>query len=464
MTESRKIDAKQDRTYILGSMPVSKAIWTLAIPTMVAMLIQVVYNMTDTFFIGKLNNPNMVAAIALSMPIFMISQAFGNIFAIGGASFISRMLGKGDRERASEAGSIAFWSALGVSTLVSLIAFIFAEPILIFCGASPNTLQFGKDYLIYMLLGSPFIGMQMALSGLLRSEGATKVSMNGMVIGSILNIILDPIFILGMDLGVAGAALATVIGNVFGFAYNVSFYVRKKGIISISPKNFGFKKDIYAEIFKIGIPASVGMILMSLGFGVSNAFAAGFGDNVVAANGVVMRVTNITVMLTMGLAQGCQPLLGFSYGAKNFKRLVDTIKNAITIGTVMNVAFAIIFYIFADKWISVFINDADVINLGARIIKSRAIVNPIIATQMVLMTSFQALGKSVQSLIISLGRQGLFFIPAIVIFSNVWGLDGFIYALPVADLLTTTLSVILFLFMRKSLHDTSSEMKERVVA
>ncbi len=446
--QNRKIP--QDRTHILESVPVNKAVWALAIPTMTAMLIQVIYNMTDTFFIGKLNNPHMVAAIAISMPVFMIIQGFGNVFAVGGASLISRLLGKGERENASQAGAIAFWSALTVCSIVSIVSFFFTESILMSCGASANTIGFGKSYLMIMFLGSPFIGMKMALSGLLRSEGATREAMIGMMAGSILNMVLDPVFIFLLKMDVAGAAIATVIGNIAGFSYLIAFYLKKKGIISISWRHYSFDKIAYAEIFKIGIPASVGMILMSVGFAVANVFAAGFGDDVVAANGVVMRVTNIAVMLAMGLAHGCQPLMGYSYGAKNYDRLFATIKRAITVGTLICAGFAVIFLSFSDFCIRLFINDPAVIKFGIKILRPLALVMPSLGVEMVLMTMFQSLGKSVESLVISLGRQGLFFIPALYFFSLLWGFDGFIYALPFADIATILLSLILFLNLKKN--------------
>lgn len=445
---------KHDRLYVLDSMPVHKAIWTLAIPTMAAMMIQVIYNMTDTFFIGKLNDPDMVAAVSIAFPIFMIIQAFGNVFAIGGASLISRLLGKGETENACQAGSIAFWSALAVCTTVSVIGFIFVEPILMLCGASVDTVGFGKSYLSIMLLGSPFIGMQMALGGLLRSEGATREAMIGMMTGSILNIILDPIFILLLGMGVAGAAIATAIGNIVGFSYYIGFYLCRRGVISISPRLFRLDSRAYADIFKIGIPASLGMMLMSVGFAYANVFAAGFGDDVVAAVGVVMRVTSIAVMLMMGLAAGCQPLMGYSYGAGKYDRLMAAIKRSMTIGTLMCTAFTILFFIFADTWIKVFINDAAVIASGAVILRAYALSMPILGVQMILMVMFQSLGKALESLIISVGRQGLFFIPALYIFSATWGFHGFVFALPAADIATTILSVVLFIMMRRKLPTT----------
>jgi multidrug efflux pump len=451
-----------DRTHILGSMPVYKAIWTLALPTMMAMLVQVVYNMTDTFFIGKLNEPNMVAAISISMPVFIMIQAFGNIFAVGGASLISRLLGKGERAGANRVGAVAFWSAAVVCTAVSITGLIFIKPILMSCGASVNTIGYGKSYLSIMLMGSPVIGLKMALAGLLRSEGATREAMIGMVSGSLLNIILDPIFIFLLKMDVAGAAIATVLGNIAGFLYCLSFYIRKRGVVSISWKHYRFDRRVYAEILKIGIPASIGMILTSTGFAVGNVFARGFGDEVVAATGVAKRITNITVMLSMGMGHGCQPLMGFSYGAKNYSRLLETIKKAIFSGTIICSTLALLFFIFADFWIRVFINDPVVIDLGAKIIRSFALGMPVLGVQMLLMSMFQSLGKSIQSLVVSLGRQGLFYIPFLSIFSSTWGFNGFIRALPAADVATTLLSTTLFLFLRKEFQSHRLEGEKAV--
>ncbi|NMA92001.1 MAG: MATE family efflux transporter [Firmicutes bacterium] len=453
-----------DRIYVLESMPVYKAIWNLALPTMMAMLVQVIYNMTDTFFIGKLNQPNMVAAISISMPVFMMIQAFGNIYAVGGASLISRLLGQGDRGGASRTGAISFWSALVVCSAVSLAGLIFIKPVLMSCGASADTYGFGKSYLSIMLLGSPVIGLKMALAGLLRSEGATREAMIGMVSGSILNIILDPVFIFLFKMDVAGAAVATVIGNVVGFLYCLSFYLGKKGVVSISWEHYRFDREIYAEIFKIGIPASIGMILTSTGFAIANVFAAGFGDVVVAANGVTMRITNITVMLSMGLAFGCQPLMGFSYGARDYDRLAETIKKAIFIGTIICTSLAILFYSFSDFWIRVFINDPTVIALGAKIIRSFSLGMPVLGMQMLLMSTFQSLGKMYQSLAISLGRQGLFFIPALSIFSSLWGFNGFIRAMPVADVATALLSLILYLAFKQRFQLIPKGCPERLIS
>ena len=461
MQQTQQLSTGQDRIYILEKMPVNKAIWKLALPTMTAMLIQVIYNMTDTFYIGKLNDPNMVAGIVITMPIIFILQAFGNVFAVGGASLISRLLGRGEREEAGKVAAVAFWSAFFVFLVAGAIGFIFHRPILLFCGASPNTIGYAASYALIMLTGTPFIGLQHALSGLLRTEGATKEAMIGMISGSILNMILDPVFIFGFGLGVAGAAVATVLSNIAGFCYYLSFYLRKKSLVSISPKKYSFDLAIYKDIFKIGIPASVGMVLMSIGATLTNVVAAGFGDNVVAAHGVVIRATNIAFMITMGLAQGCQPLMGYNYGAKKYDRLVAVIKRAATIGTIIDVSFAVIFYFLADTWIRVFINDPEVIYYGVRIIHAMVVALPFIGIQMMLMTMFQSLGRAFESLIISLGRQGLFYIPALFLFSNLWGFNGFRYSHTFGDIATTCLSLFFFFRLRRQLLATMTKAEEK---
>ena len=460
MQKTQHLSIGQDRIDILENMPINKAIWKLALPTMAAMLIQVIYNMTDTFYIGKLNDPNMVAGIVITMPIVFILQAFGNVFAVGGASLISRLLGRGEREEAGKVSATAFWTAVLVFIVVGTIGLIFHRPLLFLCGASPNTIGPAASYALIMLAGTPVIGLQHALSGLLRSEGATKEAMIGMISGGLLNIILDPVFIFGLDMGVAGAAIATVIGNIFGFCYYLAFYLRKKSLVSISPKKYSFNPDIFKEILKIGVPASFGMALQSIGATLTNVVAAGFGDNIVAANGVVIRGTNIAFMVTIGLAQGCQPLMGYNYGAKKYNRLVATIKRAITIGTVMDICFAVLFYLLADIWIRVFINDPEVIYYGVRILHALAIALPFMGIQLVLMNMFQSLGKAVESLIISVGRQGLFYIPALSLFSRLWGFNGFRFSHAFGDIATTCLAIILFFRLRGQLAAIKDKPEE----
>jgi len=445
-------------------MPVGRAIITLAIPTVIANIIQYVYNLTDTYFIGKLNNANMIAAIGLCMPIVMVLQSFGNMFAVGGASIISRMLGAGRREDAKRVAATAFWTAFSISAVIALTASFFTRPLTLLCGASENTVGYASQYLIFLLIGAPFMSMQMALNGILRSEGATNISMRGMVIGSVVNMILDPFFIFpsflglpGFGLNIIGAAIATTIGNLCGFLVNLSHFTRGKAVLSVSPKMVRIKWEYYADILKIGVPASFGMMLMSFAQILSNKVAVTFGDNLIASNNVVMRVSNIAMMFTMGLTMGCQPLLGYNYGAKRYRRLNSAIRFTMSAGTMLNLCFAVIMWTHSRFWISVFINVPEVVDLGSKIIRCMCFSMPFMAIQMTLMTCYQALGKPIAALIVSLGRQGLFFVPAIYIFSYFWGLEGFIWASPMANIFTAVVSVIIFMFVRRDFPSSADE-------
>jgi putative MATE family efflux protein len=461
-----KKSRQKDRTVIMESMPIRKAIWKLSIPTMIAMLIQVVYNMTDTFFIGKLNNPDMVAAIGICMPIVMGLQAFGNIFAMGGASLISRLLGEGKRENANHAASISFFAAAIICLCTTIILYLNMETVLRFCGASENTMVWCKSYLSYMLIGGVFMGLQMTMAGLLRAEGATTDSMIGMITGSVLNMVLDPVFIFLFKMDVAGAAIATAIGNAVGFGYYVYFYISKKGIITISPKNLVFRKTYFSNIFKIGIPASLDNILMSVGMAVANSIAAGFSDTLVAATTVCMRLMSIGVMLTVGMAQGCQPLMGYSYGSGNINRLFKTIKNAVLNATLICFAIAVLLYIFAGTWIKLFIVDENVVAKGVQFMRLKVLAMPFMGVLMLFRTCYQAIGHSIQALILSIGRQGLFFVPVLFLFSRIWGETGFMTAFPATDIFTALLAVALMIPLRKRLYkrQDAPENMERLQA
>ncbi|MFZ7121444.1 MAG: MATE family efflux transporter [Eubacteriaceae bacterium] len=442
-----------EKLHILGEMPVKNAILKLAIPTMMGMIIQTVYNLTDTFFIGKLNDPNQVAAISICFPIFMIIQALGNLFSTGGASFISRMLGEKEYEKANKGAAISYYSSIIMAVFTSIVILIFINPIINMIGASDQTFQLAKEYLIIIAVFSFVLVLQVSLSGILRAEGGAKEAMNGMVLGTLINIVLDPIFILGFDMGVNGAAIATVIGNAVGVAYFLSIFIRQKSILRISWKYFSFDKTIYADILKIGAPASLSNILMSVVSAYSNFIAASYGDVVVASFGIVMRISSMAFMLVFGLALGYQPLAGYCYGSKDYTRLMKGLKVTVLYGTYVALFFAVVTFIFSKQLIMVFIGNVEVIEIGSRIMRAFAIPMPFIGIQMTIMVSFQAMGKGMQSLIISIGRQGLFFLPALILLNKYFGLNGFICAQPMADFLTTFLSLGLFVALWRKMQE-----------
>jgi multidrug efflux pump len=433
------------KLYILDALPVPQAILKLAIPTMLGMLVQVFYNMTDTFFVGKLNDPDQVAAVAIIMPIFMITMALSGIFGNGGASYISRLLGSKEYDRARQTLATAWLSGIILGIVVMIAGFYWMPSILSVSGASTQTYPFAAAYLRIILVGSVVIILNFAAGQLLRAEGAAKEAMFGMIIGTFANIVLDPLFIFTFHQGVAGAAIATVIGNALALVYYLSYYVRRKSLIPLTFRHLRLEWLMYREMFKIGLPASISHLLMSCANMFMNNIAASYGDVVVAAIGIDMRVFTIPIMLSIGLAIGAQPLFGYSYGANNLPRLKAAVKTAIYMATGIVVAFTIVLALFSTWFVRVFINDITVITVGTRILRAMIIGLPSIGIQMVLMNAMQAMGKGLPALIISLSRQGLVFVPALVLLNMFFGFSGFIYAMAVADILSMVLSVVLFL-------------------
>lgn len=434
----------EKRLKILRDEPPLRAILSLAIPTIMGMLVQILYNLTDTFFVGKLNDPYQLAAVSVAFPLFIMLMAISSIFGTGGSSYISRLLGQKEYLRAKKVNATTFYSCIFVGIIVSFIGLFFISPILRLIGVTEATFQFASQYLTIILSGSVIIILNFSLALLLRAEGAAKESMLGMMIGTGLNIILDPLFILYLNYGVRGAAIATIIGQGLGLLYYLCYYLKKNTAGSISWKYFTPLRQIYAEIFKIGAPSSLNHVLMSVANTVSNIVAASYSDIVIAAFGINFRVFSIAVMLLIGLAAGTQPLIGYSYGAKNIKRFNKTFKMASLISTGIALFFTIIFYFFPSQLIQAFINDGEVIKYGVQILNAFLIGLPFVGIQMLIMVTFQALGKGLPTLILALSRQGLFFIPIIFILNHLFGFSGFIYAQPIANILTFVLAITLF--------------------
>lgn len=432
------------RIKILRDEPPVKAIIYLAFPTILGMIVQVFYNLTDTFFIGKLNDPLQVAAISIAFPIFMMLMSVSGMFGFGASSYISRLLGNKDYVMAKKTSSTAFYSCLFASVFTAIIGLFFISPILVFIGVTRETYNYAYDYLFVIFISSSVLMLKFFFGNLLRSEGAAKISMFGMFIGTGLNIILDPIFIFVFNYGVTGAAIATVIGQLVSLIYYLSFYWQKKSIVSIKWKYFTPKKDLYLEIFRIGIPASLNNFMISIAQTLGNYVAAGYNDMVVASFGINHRVFSMAIMILIGLSEGTQPLIGYSYGAKKIPRLNSIIKTAGIMATSISIFFLIFFYFFAGEMIKIFINNEQVVDYGIRIMRALMISLPFAGIQFLIRVSFQALGKGRPALILALSRQGLFYIPILFLLNYFFGFSGFIYAQPIANILTFILAVVLF--------------------
>lgn len=449
---------------LFENYPVHKALITLALPTILGMLVNVFYNMVDTFFVGQTGDPNQVAAVSLCMPIYLLLMAFGNIFGIGGGSYISRKLGLRDYDSVKKISSFAFYASIIVGFISMAVYLIFMKDILKISGASSNTYQFSKDYLVIVAFGAPFVVNQMAMGQIVRAEGSSKEAMIGMMIGTVVNIVLDPIMILYMEMGVAGAALATIIGNACSTLYYIYHILRKKSFLSIHFKDFSLHKDILVNVFAIGIPVSINNILMSASNILINNFAAGYSDNVVAGLGVAQRIFMLVILVFIGLSQGLQPFVGYNFASKNYKRMNAAIKISCVVSVVIGFILLGLSLIFGRWSVGVFINNEEVIDYGVKFLVASYAIAPIIGFQFVFMSTFQALGKSIPSLILSLSRQGIAFVPTILIGTKFFGINGIIWSQPIADIVSVALATVMYIYIyrkmkRKALEEENNNME-----
>lgn len=458
----------KDNTKIFAEYKVPRAVAAMALPSMMGMLINIIYNLADTFFVGQTGDSNQVAAVSVSMPLFFFFLAIGNLFGIGGCAFISRSLGEGKKDKVKTISSFCIYGALVLGIFIGILFFFFREPLLYLVGASDNTIGFAQDYLKWVAVGAPFSVLSITVCNLVRGEGAAKISMVGSVLGQIVNVILDPIFILGsgdklfgitlpfgLDMGVAGAAIATVLGNVFSVVFFLVYFLRGKSILSITPKRFSMKNGIAKGVINVGLPASLNNLLMSISNIIVNIVLVSYGDNAVAAMGVAMKANMLVIMLQIGLAQGVQPLIGYCYGAKNYTRMKKCMGFSIVCNIVIGTVMMLFYLVFRENVISMFIDDAEVVSLGVKMLTAIMSPGPVIGIMFVLNFAFQGMGKGIQSFILSVGRQGLVYIPLLFILNKLVGLDGIIWAQATADFVCVIMSIIMFIFVMKGINKKS---------
>ncbi|RHT17967.1 MATE family efflux transporter [Clostridium sp. AM33-3] len=444
-------------TDLFEKASVPKAVATMAVPTMISMLVVVIYNMADTFFIGQTKDPLQVAAVSLATPVFMIFMALGHLFGIGGSSAISRALGERRKDRAWHISSFCCYGSLGLGVMVAVISVLGMEQILHLIGASENTIGFARQYLTIISIGAPTIMFSTAFANILRGEGASRESMVGNLLGTIVNIILDPVMILGLGWGVSGAALATIIGNIAACFFYISYYVRGKSMLSIHVKDFRMGEGIAASVAAIGIPASLNNILMSFANIILNQALVGYGDTPVAAMGVALKSNMLVVLLQIGLCVGIQPLIGYNYGSGNKKRLMQVFKFTGVVSVIMGMLLTLFMIIARKTMIQVFINDAEVVSYGIRMVVALQLSAPFIGILFLCINTIQGMGKALPSLVLTVCRQGLIFIPLIFILNAMLGLDGVIYAQPAADYLSILVGIMICMHLFRSMEHRERE-------
>ena len=429
--------------------PVPKAYFTMALPVVMGMVVSLVYNMVDTFFIARTQNTDLVAGVSLCAQIFTLMIALGDIFGLGGSSVISRLFGEKREEEGKRVSGFCFYAAILCGVAVTLLMLFLQTPILRLLGATEDTMEYARQYYRYMAYGAPFIIVSLTPSNLIRTEGLAVQSMIATVTGSIVNIILDPVFIFGFGMGAGGAAIATVLGNVATDILLIYFVKTKSHKLTISPKQIRIEAVTLGGILAIGIPASITNIMQSFGITLTNRYLVQYGTDKVASMGIAMKVNMIVVLVMVGFAFGAQPLLGYNYGAKNTKRLKEILRFDLMVEVGFSVVVAAILALTAPQMVNLFMHDTAIIESGSLMLRCMLISTPLIGVVLVFTTLFQAEGKAVPALLLSVSRQGVLFAICLIILSAVLGYYGVICAQATADVLTALLAISLYVGTEK---------------
>ena len=445
---------------LLGSTSIPKALLAMGIPTMIGMLVNAFYNLVDAYFVGGLGESQM-GAISVVYPLGQVVVGLGLLFGNGAASYISRLLGRGDKENADKVASTALYSSVSVGAVIILISMVFLHPILKLLGATDSILPYAATYAGIYIVSCIFNVFNVTMNNIVTSEGAAKTTMCALLTGAVLNIALDPLFIYVFDLGVAGAAIATAISQIVSTCVYLTYIFRKKSVFHFRVKDCTYAKETMSEIFKIGIPTLVFQILTSVSISLINNAAGDYGDSAIAGMGVVTRLISMGSLSVFGFIKGFQPIAGYSYGAKKFDRLREAIKTSILWSTVFCVIFGVILALFPTAIVSQFTKgDAEMIRIGAASLRANGISIMLFGFYTVYSSLFLALGKGREGFILGACRQGICFIPVILLLPMVWGLNGIMYAQPIADVL----SAVITIFMAIPLHKKLNEMQKQTSA
>ena len=410
---------KDKTTEIFKNAPVPKAVLNNAIPSIISMIMVLAYNLADTFFIGQTKDAYMVAAVSVATPAFLIFMAIGMLFGIGGTSLISRMLGQGNNEKAKNISSFCFWTGLVTGVISMFLIWVLNKPICLLVGASDETMAYTSEYLSILAVSIPFLIISNMFSNIIRSEGYAQKAMVGMIIGNVANIVLDPVMILLFKWNIAGAAIATTIGNILASIYYIMHLVSKNSLLSIHLKDYKAGNHIASGVLSIGVPASFNSILMSTSNIIINNFMKIYGDMAVAGLGVAMKVNMIVVMLLIGLGTGIQPLLGYCFGAKNKQRYMAVLKFSLCLALAMSIVMTIICYFGAAPLVTAFLENKDAFSFGFTFSRIYIISGPVLGILFVMINAIQSTGAALPSLILSVSRQGLLFIPILLVLNAV---------------------------------------------
>lgn len=441
---------------MMTTEPVCPLIVRLAVPTIISMLITAVYNTADTYFVSQLNK-SASGAVGIVMPLMALIQAVGFTLGMGAGSNISRLLGEKQNEKACEYGSKALFAAVTLGAVITGVCFIFFENLLLLLGSTNTILPFARQYAFYILCAAPLFTALFVLNNILRGEGKAFFSMMGVAAGGILNIIIDPIFINNLSFGIAGAAIATAISQLVSVMILLMPFIFKKTIIRLSFSHLFRNAEVYLQILRIGLPSLLRQGLASLATILLNNSAANISDAAVSAMTIVTKVSMMINSAFIGFGQGFQPVVGYNHGAGLHDRVRRAFTFTLAVGTGLLTVLGIATWLLAERIMSAFIDDSEVVEIGIAALRAQCIATPFMAPGIVTNMVLQSVGKAFGASVLSSARQGLFFIPLILTLPHFFGTQGLIWSQPVADLLTLVAAIPFGVIFLKNLKKAASQ-------
>jgi putative MATE family efflux protein len=446
------VNANDQKLKILRDEKIPKLLLKMGVPIMIGMLVSALYTVVDAYFVGKLGTSQM-GAVSVAFPIVQVIIGLGMTFGNGAASYISRLLGAGETDQANRTAATALFTSLFVGVVAIVVSLCFLDPILIALGATKTILPYAREFTVIYITGSILNIFIITMNNIVTSEGLAKLAMVSMLVSAVLNVILNPIFIFSLGLGIRGSAVSSIVAQGAAAIFYFWVIASQKGCLRFSLKYFRLDSAIFKEIFKVGIPVLIYQLLSSASMGLTNLAASSYGDSAVAAFGVIIRLMTLGTYAVFAFMKGFQPIVGYNYGAKNYDRMNEATKVSLKWSAVFCVIVAMILIIFPDQIVAGFSkHDAELIAIGGRALRANGILFALFGFEQVYMSLFLALGFGSQGWLLSISRQGLFFIPAILIMPHFWGIAGVIWAQPVADVFTVVLTALLMMGVNRKLQ------------
>ena len=454
--------AKENSKEIFETLPVPKAVQAMALPTIFSQIIVLIYNMADTFYLGRTNNPYMVAGASLILPVFNICLSLAGLTGVGGGALISRLLGEGKEDEAKRVSAFSFYLSIAVTAVFSILMFLFMKPILGLLGASDNTIHYARQYAfcVIVLGGIPTV-LSNVMSNLLRSVGMSKEAGFGITMGGIINMVLDPLFmfvLLPRGSEVLGVGIATLISNCLACGYFVCviYRIRKQSAISLNIRQGLPDSKSIGSVFNVGIPSAVATLLFDIDYVIIDKLMASYGDIALAAVGIVLKAERLPLNVGIGICQGMMPLVAYNYSAKNYDRMHGIIRFSIKVGIIVSIISITLYQIFAGSIMRIFIPDSQTVLLGTGFLRIRCLATPLMFMSFFTVYVFQGFGEGNKSLFLGVMRWAVFNIPMLFILNYIIGMYGIVWSQVCADILTVFLS---FYVYRRYTHTVLNQVQ-----